>query len=265
MVVMLGKTLWNYRGFIIGNVKREFQSKYRNSALGAIWNILNPLAMIIVYTVIFSQLMKARLPGVYDTFSYSIYLCAGILTWGLFSEIVSRGQGIFIEQANVIKKINFPRMCLPVIIIFNALVNFTIVFVLFTIFLIISNEFPGMVYFCIIPVLLVLIIFAIGLGVLLGIMNVFFRDVGHFFGIFLQFWFWFTPIVYSIHTLPERIQNIISLNPLYGIITASQTILVNKMVPSWQGLLPGLIIGLILCLISIRFFRKYSGEMVDEL
>ncbi|MGE4800575.1 ABC transporter permease [Yersinia hibernica] len=262
---MLSKTLWSYRGFIIGNVKREFQAKYRNSALGAIWNILNPLAMIVVYTVIFSQLMKARLPGVNDTFSYSIYLCAGILTWGLFSEIVSRGQGIFIEQANVIKKINFPRMCLPVIIISNALVNFAIVFSLFTIFLIVSNEFPGMVYFCIIPVLLVLIIFAIGLGVLLGIMNVFFRDVGHFFGIFLQFWFWFTPIVYSIHTLPERIQRIISLNPLYGIITACQTILVNKMVPSWQGLLPGLIIGSILCLISIRFFRKYSGEMVDEL
>jgi hypothetical protein len=86
------KPLWAYRGFILGSVKREFQSKYRNSLLGAAWTVINHLAMIVVYTVIFSRLMQSRLPGVNGTFAYSIYLCAGVLTWGLFAEIIGRMQ-----------------------------------------------------------------------------------------------------------------------------------------------------------------------------
>src|SRR3954465_3317713 len=99
---------WSYRGFILGSVQREFQSKYRNSMLGAAWTVLNPLAMIVVYTVIFSQVMRARLPGMDSKFAYSIYLCAGVLTWALFAEIVGRAQNVFLENANLIKKISFP-------------------------------------------------------------------------------------------------------------------------------------------------------------
>ncbi|EJJ1099247.1 ABC transporter permease, partial [Escherichia coli] len=84
--------IWEYRGFILGNIKREFQSKYRNSLLGVTWSVLNPLSMIVVYTVIFSQVMRAKLPGVDSQYAYSIYICAGILTWGLFSDLVLRSQ-----------------------------------------------------------------------------------------------------------------------------------------------------------------------------
>ena len=124
------KSIFSYRGFILSSVKREFQSKYKNSVLGVAWNILNPLAMIIVYTVIFSQIMRTRIPGSSSSFSYSIYLCSGLLMWTLFSEIVLRSQNVFIENANFIKKINFPKICLPVIVIFNALVNFFMFFAL---------------------------------------------------------------------------------------------------------------------------------------
>jgi hypothetical protein len=110
MAVGMLRSIWSYRGFISGSVKREFQSRYRNSLLGAAWTVLNPLAMIVVYTIIFSQVMKARLPGADNGFAYSIYLCAGVLTWGLFAEIVSRVQNVFLEHANLIKKINFPRL-----------------------------------------------------------------------------------------------------------------------------------------------------------
>ena len=103
--------LWGYRGFIFESVKREFQSQYTNALLGAVWTIIKPLSMIVVYTVIFSQIMRAKLPGVDTKFAYSIYLCAGVLTWGLFTETVSRLQNIFLEQANLLKKISFPRLC----------------------------------------------------------------------------------------------------------------------------------------------------------
>ena len=259
------KSLWAYRGFILGNVKREFQLKYRNSLLGAAWTVINPLAMIIVYTVIFSQLMRSKLPGIDGTFAYSIYLCAGVLTWGLFAEMVSRAQNTFIENANLLKKLSFPRLCLPVIVVANALVNFFIVFGLFTIFLLISDNFPGLVYLALFPVLAILVLFAIGLGISLGVLNVFFRDVGQFFGIVIQFWFWLTPIVYPITILPESVRALMSYNPMATLINAFQGILVSGQPPDWQSLWPVTSLAVILCIFGLHLFRKHVGEMVDEL
>lgn len=259
------KTLWAYRGFILGSVKREFQSKYRNSLLGAAWMVINPLAMIIVYTVIFSEVMHSRLSGNDSTFAYSIYLCAGVLTWGLFAEIVSRAQNIFLDNANLLKKLSFPRLSLPVIVVCNALLNFSIIFGLFTVFLLLSGNFPGLVYLALFPVLLILIAFSIGLGISLGVLNVFFRDVGQFFGIVIQFWFWFTPIIYPVNILPERIRSLMSFNPMANLIIAFQDILVNRHWPAWQGLLPATILAVALCALAMNLYRKHSGEMVDEL
>lgn len=259
------RALWAYRGFILGSVKREFQSRYRNSVLGAAWTVLNPLAMIVVYTVVFSTVMRARLPGVDGSFAYSIYLCAGVLTWQLFSEIVTRGQNVFIENAGLLKKLNFPRISLPVTVVTNALLNFAIVFSLFTVFLVLTGSFPGVAFLGLVPVLAVLVVFAIGLGIALGILNVFFRDVGQFFTIALQFWFWLTPIVYPRSILPPGVQEWLWLNPLAPVIAAAQDIVVYGRWPAWSSLVPVLVIALLLCAWGWRLFRRHSGELVDEL
>jgi lipopolysaccharide transport system permease protein len=258
--------LWAYRGFVLGSVKREFQLKYRNSLLGAAWTVLNPLAMIVVYTVIFAEVMKAKLPGVDSTFAYSIYLCAGALTWGLFSEIVGRAQNIFIEHANLIKKLAFPRMTLPVIVILSAGLNFAIIFGLFLLFLVLTGSFPGWSLLAMIPVLLIQVAFSVGLGVTLGVLNVFFRDVGQFFGIFLQFWFWLTPIVYPASVLPESLQRVLPRwNPMAPIIAAYQGIFVSGRWPDWSTLAMPAVVALVLCAFGLRLFRRRAGEMVDEL
>ncbi len=259
------KSVLHYRGFILSNVKREFESKYRASMLGAAWTILNPLAMIVVYTVVFSQVMRSRLPGNDSAFAYSIYLCAGVLTWGLFAEITSRGQTVFLEHASLIKKVSFPRICLPIIVVANALLNFTIIFGLFTGFLVISGSFPGWVFLAIFPVLLVQILFAIGLGIVLGVLNVFFRDVGQFFAIFIQFWFWFTPVVYPVAALPDNVRGWLVWNPMAPLVQAYQDILVHQHWPNWESMIPVTILALILCVFGMRLFRKRAGEMVDEL
>lgn len=264
-MVGMFSALWNYRGFIIGNVKREFQSKYRNSLLGAAWNVLNPLSMIFIYTVIFSQVMRTRLPGVDGSFAYSIHLCAGVLTWGLFAEIASGAQNTFIHNANLIKKLSFPRLCLPVTVVANGLVNFIIIFSLFTIFLVATGNFPGLPFLAMVPVLMIVVAFAIGLGVTLGVLNVFFRDVGQFFGIFLNFWFWTTPIVYPISILPEGLQSWMRFNPMAGIVQASQTILMQGKWPDWAALGWITVVAALLCLLGLRLFRRHAGEMVDEL
>lgn len=249
----------------MGSVKREFQARYRNSILGIAWTLLNPLAMIIVYTVIFSQVMKSRLPGVDDGLSYSVFLCAGILTWGLFSEIVSRSLSMFLENANLIKKINFPRICLPVIVSSNGLVNFSIIMGLFLGFLAVSGRFPGMAVLSL-PILIALqIAFSAGLGILLGVLNVFFRDVGQLAGIVLQFWFWFTPIVYPLSVLPEHARQWVELNPLTPLIQAYQQLFLKGAWPDWPSLTPLLILSLILCILGLAIFRRRAGEMVDEL
>jgi lipopolysaccharide transport system permease protein len=259
------RALWAYRGFILGSVKREFQSRYQNSLLGAAWTVLNPLAMIVVYTVIFSQVMRTRLPGVDSSLAYSVYLCAGVLTWGLFAEIATRAQNVFLESANLLKKLNFPRMTLPVTVVTNALLNFAIVFSLFTLFLLVTGNFPGVVFLALLPVLGLLVLFAIGLGVTLGILNVFFRDVGQFFGIFLQFWFWLTPIVYPANILPARLAQWMDFNPMARLVGACQDILVHGRWPDWLHLLPVLLLALLLCALGLRLFRRHSGELVDEL
>lgn len=259
------KALWAYRGFILGNVQREFQTKYRNSMLGAAWTVLNPLAMIVVYTVIFAQVMRAKLPGVDSTFAYSIYLCAGVLTWGLFAEITGRAQNMFLEHANLLKKLSFPRLCLPVTVVANAGLNFAIVFGLFTMFLIVSGNFPGWAYLALLPILAIQVAFAIGLGISLGVLNVFFRDVGQFFGIFLQFWFWLTPVVYPASILPEGVRPLMALNPMASLVAAYQTILVSGQWPQWHTLWPVALVAALFCALGFRLFKKHAGEMVDEL
>lgn len=265
MPLAMLRGLWRYRGFVLGSVKREFQSKYRNTMLGAAWTVLSPMAMILVYTLIFSQVMKSRLPGDASEYGYSIYLCAGVLTWGLFAEITSRAQNMFLEQANLLKKISFPRICLPVIVVLNALVNFGIIFGLFTVFLAGSGQFPGAVFALLLPVLLLQVALAIGLGMVLGVLNVFFRDVGQFFQIFIQFWFWFTPIVYPASILPAEVRGMLAWNPMAAVIQSYQTILVTGRAPHWPDLLPAAVLAVLLCVLGMQLFRKRAGEMVDEL
>ncbi len=233
--------------------------------LGVAWTVINPLAMIVVYTVIFAQVMRTRLPGVDNTFAYSIYLCAGVLTWGLFAEITGRAQNIFLEHANLLKKLSFPRLCLPIVVILNAMLNFFIIFGLFTIFLLITGNFPGWPYLALIPLLVIQITFSIGLGITLGVLNVFFRDVGQLFGVVLQFWFWLTPIIYSISILPESMRTIMAFNPMAELMVAYQAILVNGQWPQWHSLWLVTLLAVLLCVMAMRLFRNHAGEMVDEL
>ena len=233
---------------------------------GPAWAVLNPLAMIIVYTVIFSNIMQAKLPQVNSYYGYSIYLCAGIITWGLFAEIVGRSQTVFIDNANLLKKISFPKISLPAITVLNASLNFVIIFSLFITFIVLSGNFPGWVTLTIIPILVIQILFGISLGIILGVLNVFFRDIGQLFGIVMQFWFWLTPIIYPITILPEKVQAILVIwNPMVPIISAYQTVFVMGEPPNWNTLVIPLIIAIVLPLLAIRLYRKHAGEIVDEL
>ena len=259
------KDLYNSKGFISASVKRDFKSKYKSSILGLSWVVLQPLAMIVVYTLIFSQVMKAKLPGVEGIFSYSIYLCSGLLAWGLFSEQLNRAKGLFIENANMIKKVTFPKLCLPIVATTSSIINFLIIFSIFTAFLVLSGNFPGIVYFWFFPVLILQVLFCMGISLAVSIMNVFFRDVGQIVDVVLQFMFWGTPIVYSIGIIPDWAKTLIYLNPMAHFVKIYQKIMVEFVPPTLDELLFLLMITIISLFVGVTLFKRHENEMVDEL
>ena len=255
--------VWRYRSFVLGMVRREFQARYLHSVLGSAWAVLNPLALIVIYTVVFGRVLHPRVPGGDDRLAYAIFLCAGVIAWTLFTEVVSRCVTVFIEHANLLKKASFPRATLPAIVLLSAALNFGIVFGLLLIFLALTGRFPGWSVLAFIPLVLVQQSIALGLGVTLGIVNVFFRDVAHVVTIVLQLWFWLTPIVYPEDILAEPIRRLLGLNPLTQLVRAYQQIVLSGTWPDWSAyLLPSLCAAAALG-IGIVTFRRLAGEMVD--
>lgn len=257
--------LWRYRRFILGSVVREFRSRYSRSLLGGLWLLLAPFAMILIYTIVFSKIMQARLPGTQHVYSYGIYLCAGLLPWQWFSELLSRNTGLFVDNAGLIKKNSFPRMTLPVISFLATGLNFMLAALVFLAFLTVSGMLPGMVVLWALPLMLLQAALASALGFCLGVLNVFFRDVGQAVGIVMQFWFWLTPIVYPLEVLPERIQGYLGWNPVTPLIQAYQGIFVSHDAPQWNTLWPLCALTLLAALLAARLYRAARNQLTDEL
>jgi lipopolysaccharide transport system permease protein len=259
------RALWLYRGFVLGMVARDFKGRYLGSALGASWAVLNPLAQILIYTLVFYQIMQTRLPNVRDPLGYSLYLCAGLLTWNYFVEVLLRSQTIFLEQANMLKKVSFPRVTLPSYVFLSASANFAIIWALFLVLLLVSGRWPGWVLVALVPLLLIQQMLAVGLGLVLGVTNVFFRDVGQAVGVGLQFWFWLTPIVYPLSAVPEAVRKVMAWNPVYPLVVSYQRIIVEHQWPVWSDLWLVGILAPVVALISDATFRHLADAMVDEL
>jgi lipopolysaccharide transport system permease protein len=257
--------LYHYRGFVFSMVAREFKSRYMGSLLGSIWSILNPLALITIYTVIFSRVMRAKLPGIDDTMAYGLFVCAGLLPWLFFVELLSRFPNIFIEQATLLKKVSFPRITLPVIVLCSATINFLIIFSLLLLFLLFTGRFPGWVVLGYVPLIIVQQMFVVGFGVMLASVNVFFRDIGQFINVIIQFWFWFTPIVYVKTMIPEEAQALLPLNPMTAFVQAYQGIILYSRWPNPADFTLHIIGAITALLVGFFVFHKLADEMVDEL
>ncbi len=172
---------------------------------------------------------------------------------------------MFLEHGNLIKKSNFPRICLPAIVVTSALVNFGVVFSLYLAFLALIGHWPGWVLFAVAPLLALQLLFTLGLGIFLGTLNVFFRDVGQLTGIVVQFWFWLTPIVYVFDSLPVAARAVLQYNPLQPLMLAYQTVFLDQRIPEFASLMPLAALTAFLLIMSARFFLSRVGELVDEL
>lgn len=257
--------LWAYRYFILSSIRTELRSRFARSKLGGLWMILNPLAMVLVYALILSQLMTAKLPEVATQYAYPVYILSGVIGWTLFSEILSRCLTVFIDNGNLLKKMSFPKLVLPLIVVGSGLVNFLLLFItMFAVFGFLGHiPYHALQW---LPLLVLLTIgLATGLGIFFGVLNVFIRDIGQVINVILQFWFWLTPIVYMLDIVPDRYHWFIMSNPLTGLILGYQSVLLFDKAPSFSLLIYPSIFTLISLILAILIFKKASEEMTDVL
>ena len=256
---------WRYRQFILASIRAEFRTRFARSRLGGLWMIIHPLVQVLIFSFILSGLMAARMPGVHTRYAYAIYLMAGTLAWSLFSDIIQRCLTMFIDNGNLLKKMVFPRICLPLIVTGSAItVNIMLLVAITSVFAVLGH-FPGP-SFMFLPVLIILTIgLATGLGLTLGILNVFMRDIGQIVPILLQVGYWVTPIVYLPEIIPVTYRPWLTLNPLYPLVVGYHDILVFGRSPAWLSLLPVAVLAALSLVFAFSIFRQAKAEMVDQL
>jgi len=256
---------WRYRYFILSSIRNDFKTQFARSKFGGLWLIINPLAQVAIYALILSNILAAKLPGITDKYAYAMYLMAGLLAWTLFSEIITRCLNLFIAQGNLMKKMQFPRIALPAIVLGSCLFNNLLLFLsMLAVFVLLGHHFSVMMLW-IVPLSLVVAMLAMGVGLILGVMNVFMRDIGQVVPIVLQMLFWFTPIVYPVTIIPESYRHFLELNPVYSLVNGYQQVLVYNATPAFEGVLIVSGIALSLVLLGLFMFRRASAEMVDVL
>lgn len=264
MFAML-KGLWGYRGFVVSSIRNEFVARFARSRLGGLWMIINPLAQVAIYASILSNVLASKLPGIESKYAYALYLIAGTLAWSLFSEIINRCLTLFIEQGNLMKKIRFPRITLPMIVVGSSLLNNLLMFAAVLIIFALLGQSPNMQMLWLIPLTFAVVILAMGIGLVVGVLNVFVRDIGQVIPILLQVWFWFTPVVYPASIIPDDLKGALDINPMYSIVGAYHDVLVYGRSPDMQQVVITTIISIGLMLLGLFMFRRAASEMVDAL
>jgi len=257
--------IWRYRFFLFSSIYRELAAQFIRSKLGGLWLILHPLAQVAIYALILSQVLSARLPELSNQYAYAIYLTAGLLAWNLFSEILVKSVNVFVSNGHLMKQVNFPRVTLPAIVVGSCIVNnLLLLFAVLAIFVVLGHGFTLALLW--IPILMALVAcLALGLGLILGVLNVFVRDIGQVVPVVLQITFWLTPIVYPLSILPAHYLPWLSLGPMYHITIAYQNVLVYGQPPDMSQL--GWIVGVAVLsgIIGLVLFRRASPELVDVL
>jgi lipopolysaccharide transport system permease protein len=258
-------SVWSYRTFVRGLVLQEFRDRSARTLWGHAWVVIEPAVQVVIYVVIFSSVLQARLPGTSDRLSYSIYLCSGLLAWNFFASLLLQGRTLFLEHADLLRTMRFPRSTLPIALLGRTAINAAIPIAIFLALVMLLGRWPGAIVLAALPFLLIQMLLGLGLAVLIGTLNVFIRDTGAFVGVIVQFWFWLTPIVYPMNVVPEAARRLLDWNPMLHVVGAYQRVLVEGAAPDWSMLLPLSILTLAVVGGSWLVFRHLGPDLVDEL
>jgi len=258
------RNLYTNRRLILEFARRELKTRYTGSVAGFAWHVLNPIFLLTIYTVVFSQIMSARMPGISNTLGYTVYLCSGLLPWLAFQESVSRSTSAFVENANLIKKIYVPEEIFVANVVVSSTLNLLTQLAVFLVLASLAGFFPGVGLVYLLPLIAAQQAFAFGLGLTFAAANLFFRDVTHIAGMVLQAWFRVTPIVYLVAIVPERFAPWLGLNPMYHVTEGYHRIVMQGQAPAAGQWLVTISMATASLVFSSFMLNKLRTDIRDE-
>jgi lipopolysaccharide transport system permease protein len=245
----------------------DLRGRYAGSVLGLFWNVIHPLILISIYILVFSRLIGARLGSdLGDAYAFGIYLCAALLPWNAFAEVLSRSTSIYAEHGNLVRKIAFPKILLHLYVLGTAAVHAGLITVIFLCFLIAVGHLPPPLALGMwLGIFLLQLALAAGLGLVTSIVNVYFRDMTPLVGVGLQLGFWLTPIVYVADVLPPAARGLLAWNPLSHFSRVQQDLILRGALPGPAALALLVALAAVPLLIGIAFFARARHRIADEL
>jgi len=255
----VGQTLLEYSELVRNLTVKEFKLRYRNSLLGFVWSLLNPLAMMIMLTLVFSTLLRSGVEN------FPVFLLTALLTWRFFSVSTSMSLSSIIGNAPLVTKIYFPRWLLVLSSNLANLIGSSLEFTaLFPLLIFLGMRITYSVL--LLPVILILeFILIIGVSLILAPLNVYYRDVNQIWDITLQAGFFLCPIIYSISLIPERYIFAYSLNPMTHVVESTRKILYYNTLPTIADFAIILVSGLLLLLAGYLIFRRLELRFAEEI
>lgn len=251
------KEIYRFKNLIYNLVARDLKVKYKGSILGFLWSLLNPLIMLIVYTVAFKYIIKIRVEN------FPLFFLCGFLPWTFLSLSLSMAVSSIKDNANLVKKVYFPREILPLSIVLSNLVQFLLTFLILIPALILFKIKLGFPLLFLPLIILFQLAFTLGLTFMLSSLNVFFSDVRHLLEIFLQIWFWLTPIIYPVDFVPERFQSLYRLNPAVLFVESYRnSLLYNKWLSSIE-LISLFLVGVSFLALGYLVFNSYNRRFAE--
>jgi lipopolysaccharide transport system permease protein len=253
------KAIWEYRELLYFLVWRDLKVRYRQTLIGAGWAILQPLLTMVVFTAVFGKF--AKIPS--DGLPYSIFTFSALLPWNLFASSVTRGGTSVVGNAQLISKIYFPRLILPLSGILSPIVDFAISFVILVIMMVWFGTQPTLGVVALPLFILEALLTALAVGLWLSALNVRYRDVGHAIPFLIQLWMFASPIAYPVSLVPEKWRMLYSLNPMAGVIEGFRWALLGKQSPDFGVILISFIMVLGLLIPGIIYFKYTERTFAD--
>lgn len=234
MATMLApfRVLITHRQAIQIFVNRDIRGRYINSALGLWWAVIQPLALLILYTFVFSSVMRIRLSDGSSTSEFALYAFCGLLPWIAVADALTRSSSVLLEQTPLIKKVVFPSEILPVHLVLSALIVEIVGLAVFLVVVMIGGRLPGPALLILPFVMILQFLFMTGIAWLLSTMAVYLRDVRQVVGLVLTLWMFLTPIVYPASMVPERFRWVLDINPMSAIVDAYRAALLDDRIPA---------------------------------
>lgn len=243
---------YRYRDLFWSLVWRELKARYKGSALGFLWSVLNPLLMLAVYNMVFSHVLRLGMKH------FAVFLFCALLPWTWFTNSVSHAATCILANAGLVKKVYFPLELLPTIMVVSNLVNYLLSLPVLFAFLWYFQITPGVTLLALPVLMAITFAMAWGLGLLMATLTVFFRDVEQLLVVGFTAWFYLTPILYPFSLVPERFTTLVKLNPMAPLAQGFQRIFLENAWPDWRWLAYSAGVALVCCVLGLWAFRKHK-------